>query len=39
MKKVADHVTSAVIARAGHYPAEENPAELAAALRGFLLGG
>lgn len=39
MKKVADRVTGAVIGRAGHYPAEENPAELAAVLRGFLLGG
>lgn len=38
MKKVADNVKSAVIARAGHYPAEENPVELTAVLRGFLDG-
>ena len=39
MKKVADNVKSAVIARAGHYPAEENPVELTAVLRGFVNGG
>jgi pimeloyl-ACP methyl ester carboxylesterase len=39
MKKVADNVKSAVIARAAHYPAEENPVELTAVLRHFLKGG
>ena len=38
MKRVASNVSDAVVPRAGHYPAEENPAELAAILRRFLHG-
>ncbi|WP_234820564.1 alpha/beta fold hydrolase [Mycolicibacterium goodii] len=39
MRKVAADVKTAVIDRAGHYPAEENPAELANVLLDFLLDG
>ena len=35
MSKVATNVTSAMIERAGHYPPEENPHQLASVLRMF----
>jgi pimeloyl-ACP methyl ester carboxylesterase len=38
MSKVAANVSSAVIRSAGHYPAEENPAQLASVLQTFFDG-
>jgi len=38
MSKVAENVSSAVIQAAGHYPAEENPTQLASVLRAFFAG-
>ncbi|MEV0110888.1 alpha/beta hydrolase [Nocardia sp. NPDC050799] len=38
MSKVATDVSSAVIERAGHYPPEENPTQLASVLHTFFMG-
>ncbi|MGH3643403.1 MAG: alpha/beta fold hydrolase [Mycobacterium sp.] len=38
MSKVAANVTSAMIERAGHYPPEENPSQLASVLQTFFAG-